>query len=629
MLHRENVAVRHSRIVLLAASVGFGLLLVILQVIAGRSDATMAAPRPDYFASDSLAPVNLPLYQAIQCTLNTTTTADYLGNNHSFGHAANLADYSNLALAYGDVPTDPIQVVPDEDYFQLANATPGYTYDVEVDPNGTGNYNLGIVVYNASRTPIMTDSNTLDGNSASVTLDADDVGPYYFKVFQVSAYCTGGTYDLDVSVSTPPGSDPYEPNDTRGTAYVFPVVTSASATDANFVPSSTDQDWFAFYVKSGRNYRASTSNLVGVDTYVEVFNEDGNRVAYDNDSGGGFASRAEWQASYDGYYYIKVTNQVSTSSGSDTYDLTVAQISVSATSTPRPAVANPDADRCDRTELGNYDFDHACVISADVSEEFNFVPPPYGGSDNDYLKMWVKPGLLFKCGTSKLSAGVDPNMILYDNNRNAIGGNDDVEPGNFNSYLAYYATYEGWMYLLVGTGDRTPPDLSDSSYTLRCDMEVPGQATATSTPESAGTPAGGATPTRSPQPGTATPVATPTPYPGLTVRPLTTPTPVPVTTSAPRFVSVRLLVYYDGNDDRQPGAGEGIAGVSAQFYEVATNQLLTQGYTDERGNLEPSVRAQGPVRVSVPFFGFSQLVAGEGASIYLRVPPQPLSGEIP
>jgi hypothetical protein len=33
--------------------------------------------------------------------------------------------------------------------------------------------------------------------------------------------------------------------------------------------------------------------------------------------------------------------------------------------------------------------------------------------------------------------------------------------------------------------------------------------------------------------------------------------------------------------------------------------------------------------VSVPFFGFSQLVAGEGASIYLRIPPQPLSEKAP
>jgi hypothetical protein len=421
---------------------------------------------------------------------------------------------------------------------------------------------------------------------------------------------------------------------TQGSAYTFPVATSVSATDANFVPSASDQDWFKYYVKDDRRYRASTTNLIGVDTYLEVFDRDGNRKAGDNDSGGGFASKVEWQASYNGYYYIRVTNQVGISESDDTYDLTITEIGSSATSTPEPIPTNPDADRCDRTELGNHDFDHACIISSDVSEKFSFVPPPYGGSDNDFFKVWVKPALLYECYTSNLSPGVDPNMILYDHNRNAIGGNDDRAPGDFNSYLSYYATYEGWLYVLVGYGDRTPTNVSNSDYTLVCDMQVTGQVTTTPAPGSTHTPT--PTPQSSTTPGLSTATPTPTREPiatftreALTVRPLTTPTPVPVTTPVPRFIPIRLLVYYDGNDDRQPGAGEGVAGISAQAYEVATNQLLAQDFTDELGNLEFTVAAHGHVRVSVPFFGFSQLVAGEGASIYLRVPPQPVPGGMP
>lgn len=620
---------KRSRIVLLTASISLGILVVMLGIITGRSTSTMAAPRFDYAASDPLQQVNKPMYQTYSCITLVTTTTNGL-NNDDYTSAVPLSDRNNLALVTGN--EGDASALAYDDWFRLDNASVGSTYEVEVVPDLTTNYNLGITVYDDNLDEIMADNDPADNNRASITLVTDSQGPYYFKVAQITPDdCSGGTYDLDVIVTDPtltptntpqPGSDPYEPNDTRGTAYVFPVVTTASALDANFVPSSTDQDWFAFYVKSGRSYRASTSNLVGVDTYVEVFHTDGSLIVYDNDSGGGFASRTEWQASYDGYYYVKVSNMVGTSTGSDVYDLTIAQISVSATATPRPATSNPNADRCDRAELGNHDFDNACVISADVSEGFNFVPPPYGGTDNDFFKIWVKPGLLFKCGTSNLSAGVDPNLILYDHNRNTIGGNDDVEQGNFNSFLSYYATYAGWMYVLVGTGDRTPPNLNDSKYTLLCDMEIPGQATATSAPVPT------RTPTRSSQTATPTPssslTATPTPYEGLTVRPLTTPTPVPVTTPAPRFVPIKLSVYYDGNDDQQPGAGEGIAGISVQVYEVATNRLLTQGYTDERGYLESTVAAQGLVRVNVPFFGFSQLVSGEGASIYLRVPPQPL-----
>ncbi len=523
----------------------------------------------------------------------------------------------------------------DRDYFVMSTEFQR-EYEANLTISSASNtQKLKMELYNANKEYVKSSSSSATSIIMGWTSNSD-LHYILIKTDQISITASYhlGVYLVAVTPTptpTPvPGSDPYEPNDSKSSAYVFPVVTQANATDANFVPSGTDQDWFRFYVKSGRRYRASTRNLVGVDTYLEVFNESDSRVADDNDSGGGFASLADWEASYDGYYYIKVTNQVGTSTGGDTYDLRVEQLDAAATATPRPAAPNPNADRCDRTELGNYDFDHACVISSDVSEQFNFVPPPYGGADNDYFKIWVKPGLLFECGTSNLSAGVDPNLILYDHNRNAIGGNDDIEPGNFNSFLAFYATYEGWMYVLVGTGDRTPSDLSNCDYTLRCDLQVPGKATATPSgePEATNTPR----PTEDSESATATPrspTATPTPFAGLSVRTLTTPTPVPVTTPAPRFVPIRLLVYYDGNSDQQPGAGEGISGISAQAYEVATNQLLAQGFTDEQGNLEFTVAAQGLVRVSVPFFGFSQLVGGEGASIYVRVPPQSLPSGIP
>jgi hypothetical protein len=423
-------------------------------------------------------------------------------------------------------------------------------------------------------------------------------------------------YLLDVAelASTPtatntplPGADDYEPNDSKDTAYYLSIATSATAANANFYPSG-DEDWFAFYVKSGRYYRASTTNLSGVDTYLEVYKSDGSRIGGDNDDGGGYASLYEWESSYDGYYFVRVTNLVS-SDQNDTYDLVVAEINESGTAEPTSAPVE-GIDNCEN----NSSFNNACVIAANESRVFNLVSPFGSGPDNDYYKIWVKPGLLFECRTSDLSPGVDPNMIVYDQNRNALGGNDDATPGDYNSAFSYLATYEGWLYLLVGTGDRTPSSLLNSNYTLRCDTGVPGQATATSVPESTPEPAAEAT--RTPVRATAV-----VPAAGLTVRPLTTPTPGVAEPATSRFVPVVLLVYYDANDDRQAGAGEGIPGISAYAYEAATNQLLAQAFTDDVGSLKFTVSASGAVRVDVPFFGFSQSVTGDSASIYLRVPP--------
>jgi hypothetical protein len=230
--------------------------------------------------------------------------------------------------------------------------------------------------------------------------------------------------------------------------------------------------------------------------------------------------------------------------------------------------------------------------------------------DNDYFKLRIKPGYNYECATSDLDAGIDPNMIVYDQNRNGIGGNDDVEPGDLNSYFSYYATYEGWLYVLVGYGDRTPSDIYNSSYTLECKAAIPGEPTATPVPT--GVPGATSTPRVTAAPPTATTAV------GPKIRPLTTPTPKPESPSESVVLPISLLIYYDANGDGQPGAGEGVAGISAQAYEASTNSLLVQGITDEQGYLEFTVNAQGPVRVTVPFFSFSQLVTDE-ATIRLRV----------
>jgi len=557
--------------------------------------------------------------------LNLTITApptpdSYEGttNNNDRATAYTFPVGTSASATNANFVPPPGTTPPDVDWYKFYVKNARY---YRASTSNLVNADTFIEIYQeGGTTPVASDNDSGGGFASKIEWQAACTGGgegCYYYVRVTNRISTQGSYDLSIEELSTAGTDPYEPNDTKADAYIFPVTTSASATKANFVPPGTDQDWFAFYVKSGRYYRAYTTNLSGVDTYLEVFTENMQRIAADNDGGGGFASKVEWQATYNGYYYIRVTNMVDTSKPGDTYDLIISEVST-ATATPGAAPSSPSADRCDHTELGNYDFDHACVIAANRSEDFNFVPPPYGGPDNDFFKMWVKPGLLYECKTSDLSPGVDPNMIIYDHNRNAIAGNDDVEPGNLNSRLAYYARYEGWLYILIGYGNRTPPSIADTKYTLLCEVTVSGAATATPAPAPTATPQSVAQPT-------SVPPAPPTPVPqaGLSVRTLTTPTPVPAVTPAPRFVPIKIIIYYDANGDGQPGAGEGIGGLSVLAYEAATNKLLAQGFTNELGSLEFTVAAQGPVQVKVPFLGFSQLAGIEGADIHLRVPPTP------
>ncbi|OQY24482.1 MAG: hypothetical protein B6I34_03555 [Anaerolineaceae bacterium 4572_32.1] len=230
----------------------------------------------------------------------------------------------------------------------------------------------------------------------------------------------------------------------------MPVATSVTLSSleglANFYPGQSDEDWFKFWAKNGKWYQVTTSDLSGVDTYLEIRNQNNNVLKGDDDGAGGLASQTSWQATYDGYYYIRVTNKVNTSG---TYNMSVQESDAPpADATATPITPSSGIDDCE----DNSDFDHACVIAADKSYTFNLVPP-FGGTDNDYFKIWVKPGFIFECATSDLSPGVDPNMIVYDQNQNGIGGNDDVTPGDYNSAFSYYASYEGWLYVLVAEKD--------------------------------------------------------------------------------------------------------------------------------------------------------------------------------
>ncbi|MBN1259576.1 MAG: hypothetical protein JXB35_02745 [Anaerolineae bacterium] len=450
----------------------------------------------------------------IICTLATTTT-DSLPNINSFADAAAIASYTGLALAAGGKGQ---QIEPEADYFRLDNAIPGWEYRIQAIPDGVGNYNLAMVAYDLNQQAILTDTNPFDGNSASITLAADSVGPYFFKIYQYSAQCSGGTYRLVVSNIAPSATPSPSPTPTPATATPTPAPT-----------------W-----------------ITGFDQYEP-----------------------------------------------------------------------------------NFDFDHATTIAPEVTYNLNFVP--WGGADidNDYFKLWVKPGLFFTCETFDLDPGVDTNIIIYDANRNVLGGNDDRQLGDYSSRVSYYATYEGYLYLLVGHGSRLSlPDSRESDYKLTCSKSVPGSPTPvrTATPEVGKDPT--PAPTNTPEP-PSSPVATPTQQAvgggavDLIFRPLTTPTPVAPTPTPSGFRTFRLLIYYDANNDGALGAGEGVPGFFVRVLEPNGNVELARGYTDDQGQLSFTVPTPGAVRLLVPLLGLDRFVEPATPEVKVRIAPLPLPDIIP
>ncbi len=494
-------------------------------------DSTITAIIPwDPAQAGSFAHVNqTPIY----CSVTTTTTDSAPTGNHTIGTAAMLANYINQSLLDSPNPVPPtasasVPVRPD--FYRLDNASLNYKYTVSAQATGTSNYNLGIIVYDNTQTAIYTDTDT-SNNSAAITFVAVNAGPYYIQVFQVSAQCTGGTYQL---------------------IYSSPV--APTPTNTPLPPTST--------------------------------------------------------------------------------------------ATPRPTAVNPTQpppSGFDQYEP-NFDFNTSTLIAVEATYSLNFIPWGQWTTDNDFFRIWVKPGLRYTCETSELGPGVDPNMIFYSaaDLNSALASNDDIELGNFNSRVSFFSTYEGYLYILVGQGDRMKPhDTVNSTYKLKCTMAVPG-ATTTPAPGVTYTPVPDKNPTQPPvtlppttpppttPPVTDTPIPTETPSSAeLTVNPLATPTPNIPTATPTGFRTFQVLIYFDDNQDGQPGAGEGIPGFFVRTLSPESNAELARGYTDEQGRLSFTVPTIGTVRVVVPLLGFDRMIETDKPEVTIRISPPTLPDTIP
>lgn len=320
------------------------------------------------------------------------------------------------------------------------------------------------------------------------------------------------------------------------------------------------------------------------------------------------------------------------------------------TNTPQPDVPTPRPtwrSGFDQYEP-NFDFSLATTLAPGLDYTMNFIPWGTASIDNDFLKIRVKPRLQLTCETSDLDPGVDPRMVFYrgPSESEFIAANDDIELGNFNSRLSYYANYEGYVYILIGQGERMAArDTVESEYTVRCELEPPTLGTIEPTPRPGET----VTPPPDKDP------ATPTPRPTATSTPDTPASPLPTPTQPPeqvedrqlsfRLVSqpdpsgptggtdgvrtFRVVIYLDENRDQQFGAGEGITGFFVMVIRPETKAELAQGYTDEQGQISFTVASLDSVRLLVPMLGYDRIIPPTQPEVVIRINPPTLPDTIP
>lgn len=440
------------------------------------------------------------------------------------------------------------------------------------------------------------------------------------------------------ATGTPIFVDLTEPNNTFEEAYQIQPDAAATCQLTLWPPG--DQDFYAFAVKAGTHYKILTDQLSpGLDTLLKIYNPNGNQIAENDDFGpaGQFQSQVVVQAASTGIYYARVVNKSPADAANKTYCLAIdamEQPTVTPTPTLFPTRAGSDA--CEP----NGTLPIACLFGENQSQAFNFVPPFNDGPDQDFYRIWVKPGTTITCETNELSSVTDTNMIFLGPNGEDFNpqlGNDDKAPGDKGSRLTYTSTYTGWLHVLVGPVNPVPlAQAAQFTYTLACTSTVPPTATPTTRPVTGGGGGGGVVPIAP----TITPFPTPTPIdlsailtpspvvvPEVTIQPLPTATP-PVGSQG--VSTVNVTVYYDSNFNFTPEVNEGIIDVAVALFDNANGRLIAFGYTNQAGVVRfDAVPSSGSVRVEVPLLSFSQIVGPGESNIAVRVAPLPLPIGIP
>jgi hypothetical protein len=213
-----------------------------------------------------------------------------------------------------------------------------------------------------------------------------------------------------------------------------------------------------------------------------------------------------------------------------------------------------------------------------------------GAGDVDYFTFLAKAGSRYACET--VTGQVD-TLLTVSSGPAVIGINDDRSTGRVDSYLEWTAVEEQAVIIRIEARGG-----SYGQYEFVCQNVVP----AAGPPSSPGG-SGAVAPTGSnpPSAGSSPPLSIPasittTGRISLTMQHLGRVQPQ----TAVQPTHIRLLVYYDANNDRQPGPGEGIPNVSVLAVD-ARGQRLARVFTNAQGEAVFNLTNPAIARVIVPF----------------------------
>jgi hypothetical protein len=275
------------------------------------------------------------------------------------------------------------------------------------------------------------------------------------------------------STLAPVCSDIFEEDDSRGSAKVIDVnlpqpqeVTDPEIDDRRAICPSGDEDWLVFGAIEGKVYTIDVRDVaVGLDLTLELFDEDGNSIAFNDDffdrdpdapDANDISPRIDsWTAPYTGRYYIRVRDAADRGGVDRTYRIEL--IAESYGLTPQTIV-----ELCrDQFEPDGLPEEAMLITSNELQRDRRLCPT----GDADWARFFGKEGKRYFIYTDtrpyfnnnpvndtvELEAGADTVIVLTDRDGvSVIDVNDDIFGGDtLDSQIEFVPEVDGFYYVQV------------------------------------------------------------------------------------------------------------------------------------------------------------------------------------
>ena len=219
--------------------------------------------------------------------------------------------------------TDQLQILSSstEFDFQLSASPNSQT----IAPEGSATYNITSTLTSGTSTLVSLSCtnvtsdfsfifNQQSGNptfTSTFTVQSSPIAPHGNYTFIINGTGEGKNHYSTITLNI---GDNYEPDDSFSQFSSMTVTTSLQHQLRSIEPAG-DNDYIRFYASPGTYTFYTNSSM---DTYGYLYDSDQKLLTYDDDLGGNFQFRINFQILESGYYYLRVKNLLNISTGNYT-----------------------------------------------------------------------------------------------------------------------------------------------------------------------------------------------------------------------------------------------------------------------------------------------------------------------